>query len=288
MAVFRRSAPPEPRGRRTYNRAPVTTYYRSKRPADDRSPFLKKPAKKSHRKYLVGAADILLLVALLAAIIYSLMLNSQPDVSATSTTYHTAGYYQVGVDKAFGGLKNRTKVSFDEAAAVSHIRRQFPEVRAVQIELPFFSQRAKVKLIISPPAFKLASGQSTYLVDSDGVAVSTVSAGFGQLPTVIDQSGFTVPNGRQVLSSSSVDFIVNLLRQTSHAKVPLKSLTLPDLPQELDLRTTDQPYYVKFNLDGDPAVQAGQWLAARHEFAKNHIKPSSYLDVRVSGRIFYK
>jgi hypothetical protein len=77
------------------------------------------------------------------------------------------------------------------------------------------------------------------------------------------------------------------LAQTRRAGVPIKSLTFPPLAQELDLATEDQPYFVKFYLGGDPLVQAGTFLAARHQFSSG-VKPSVYLDVRVPGKIFYK
>jgi hypothetical protein len=63
---------------------------------------------------------------------------------------------------------------------------------------------------------------------------------------------------------------------------------LPPKAQELDLRASDQSYYVKFYLGGDAMIQTGQYLAARQKFAQTKQQPGEYLDVRVSGKIFYK
>ncbi len=103
-----------------------------------------------------------------------------------------------------------------------------------------------------------------------------------------DQSGFTTQVGKQVLSSQSVNFINNMLAQLQRAKIPVKSLILPKQAQELDLRTNDRPYYVKFYLSGDVLYETGQFLASRHYFDQNHKQPQRYLDVRLGGKIFYK
>jgi hypothetical protein len=70
--------------------------------------------------------------------------------------------------------------------------------------------------------------------------------------------------------------------------VSVSSLTLPKTAQELDLRTKDRPYYVKFYLGGDALLQAGQFLATRRQFDTSNTQPAEYLDVRVEGKIFYK
>jgi len=41
-------------------------------------------------------------------------------------------------------------------------------------------------------------------------------------------------------------------------------------------------------MGGDALVQTGQFLAARKEFDISKKQPPEYLDVRVSGKIFYK
>jgi hypothetical protein len=290
MALFKKQQQPKPRGNRTYNRTPVTTYYRSKDEPGGRSPFKRREAKKDRRKYLFGAADVLLIFFLLAALVYSLILNSRPKVEATDTSYHSAAEYNSKLAADFGGLQNRNKITFDEQGVINSIQKQFPEVQTALIELPFFSEQPKVRLIISPPAFKLASGGQVYIVDFQGLAVGLAknSPAEAKLVTVNDQSGFQAAAGKQVLSSQEAGFISSVIQQSQRAKVPLSSLSLPAVPQELDLRTTDQPYFIKFYLDGDANTQAGQFLAARQKFAQSHITPSQYLDVRVQGKIFYK
>jgi hypothetical protein len=290
MKLFGGPSETKARGSRRYNRTPVTTYYRSENQPGNLSPFKKKPAKKSGRKYLFGAADIVLLVLLLAGLVYSLMLSPKPKVIVSNLAYRRAAQYSSKITADFGGLKNRNKISFDEQSVVKKIQSQFPEVQSVRVELPFFSEQPKVNLLISPPAFKLSSGGQVYIVDFQGVAVSKAQnlPAAAKLLTIDDQSGFSAAAGKQVLSSQAASFIDTVIKQSQRAKVPISGLSLPASPLEIDMRTTDQPYFIKFYLGGDANSQAGQFLAARQKFAQAHITPSQYLDVRVQGKIFYK
>lgn len=289
MVFKRKSIEPKARAGRNVSRAPITAYYRSKAQPGAASPFKSKQPKKNYRKWVLGVADIVLIILLLAGLIYSLLLKPVPKVTATNLSYHPAQVYSSAVAKSFSGLKNSNKISFDEPAVIKNIQKQFPEVEAVHIELPFFSQEARVRLVVSPPAFKLASGTQSLIIDSSGLAVARSSdlPAFNLL-SLTDQSGFEAGIGKQVLSSQSVEFIRMVIAQSRRAKVPIASMTLPALAQEVDLRTADQPYYVKFYLDGDALNQTGQFLAARQQFTATHQQPSQYLDVRVSGKIFYK
>jgi hypothetical protein len=70
--------------------------------------------------------------------------------------------------------------------------------------------------------------------------------------------------------------------------VPISALSLPAVPEEIDLRASDQPYYVKFYMGGSAVLQTGQFLAARQHFKQTGQLPAQYLDARIAGKVFYK
>lgn len=289
MLSLRKEQGGHSRGQRVYKRTPVTNYYRSdKQPSQ--SPFKKKLPKKNPRKLLIGTLDVVLIVFLLVGLIYSLILKPQPKVVVSESSYRDIKTYSSQVAAGFKSFSSRNKITFNENQLADNIRRQFPEVENIEVELPFFSQEAKVRLNISPPAFKLVNGKQVYIIDSKGVAVAKAEdlPKLNDLVSLNDQSGFEAAAGQQVLSSAAVSFINTVISQTKRAKVPLASLSLPPLAQQLDLRTTDQPYFTKFYLGGDAGLQAGQFLAARSKFAQTGQAPAEYLDVRVLGKVFYK
>lgn len=287
MALFTKK--PTGRSPRPRSRKPnINTYYRAEqKPAD--SPFVQKPPKKNVRKFLFGFADVIILAILILALVYSLAVRSNPKVEANNFSYHTQTEYAAAARTQFSSFKNRNKITFDETGIVQSLQKQFPEISAVQVELPIFSEQPVLHLTVSMPSFTLNSQQTSLIVDSDGVAVAPTSAiNIRGLPAIIDSSGYPAKAGSQVLSADSVDFVNTLIAQCRRAKVPITSLTLPAEPQELQLRTKDAGYFVKFYLGGDAMQETGQFLAARQHFEKNHQPPAQYLDVRVSGKIFYK
>lgn len=270
------------------SRTPITNYYAAK-PSGGRSPFDKKPPIR-RRKLALGFLDILIISVILFGLIYSLIIKPQPQLAVNDLSYHSREDYRLALVSRLSQFKNRNKMTLDQRAIEESIKRQFPEVADVSIQLPLVGQSPSVTLAVAAPTFFLSSEGKSYIVDSTGVAVnrSDQMPHVKDLPLIVDQSGFPVETGVKVLSGSAVGFIQAVLDQSKTSQVPIKSLSLPAAAQELHLRTEDKGYFVKFYLGGDAQTQIGQFLAARQQFSKDKLDPSQYLDVRVHGKIFYK
>lgn len=270
---------------------PRTAYYRSSgRSSRSNSPFEKPheavPASRTWRRFV----DVLFILGLLFILGRSLMLEPQPKVIASDTSYRPLAAYQAKAAAAMSGFADRNKVTFNDAAITDKLKESYPEIDTVMVELPVFGAKPVIRLSIAAPTFFVKEGQKDYLVDSAGRVVADRAAypKIKNLPVIIDQSGYDVKPGMVVLGQPSVQFINQLIGQARKNHIVIQSLTLPPAAEELDLRTADKPYYVKFNLGGDAGLQSGQFLAARAEFARKNITPATYLDVRVSGKVFYK
>lgn len=273
---------------KTPQRAALNYYRSAEKPTD--SPFEKKERQKARSRLMSKLADYLVASVIVVAIIYSLIVSPSPTLKLSSEAYHKAAVYHDAAVQQFSALKNRNKVTLNEQQIITNLKKSFPEISSGSIDLPIFGETPMLRLNIAKPSFVLNSQGIDYIVNTDGVAVG-LAAGLPRirgLPTVIDQTGFGVQKGIQILSAAEVNFVNNLITQTKHAKVPIASLTLPAKAQELDLRTSDRRYYIKFYLGGDSLLQVGQFLAARHQFDQNGQQPAQYLDVRVPGKIYYK
>jgi hypothetical protein len=273
-------------------RPAMSTYYRSGAQANDKpSPFEKRSIRsKRGKKLLIKIADLLAVALLIFLVIHSLIVSNDAKVIASDTSYHTQTNYQDSAKHYIKSLRNRNKVTFDTAAIVRSYQNDYPEVKATSVELPIFSQKPVIRLQISEPSFFLRSGDKEYLIDASGraVAYSYQYPKVKGLPIIIDQSGFTIKKGQPVLSDDNIAFIKAVLAHCVSNGVKVQSITLPASASEMDLRTSDRPYFVKFYLGGDSAVQIGQFLAARHQFDQKNSQPTEYLDVRVGGKVFYK
>lgn len=267
------------------------TYYRASPPKPTNSPFEKNMQRRgTWHKIFIRLVDGFIIASVIFCLVYSLLIQPNSKVELSDSSYRAPSVYKKEVDTELGSLKNRTKITLDEQGLINTLQSKFPEISGGTIELPLFNEKPTLHLDISSPAFFFSSGDISYIVSSQGKAVAMHAAmpGIHNLPVVNDQSGFQASPGKQVLGASGIDFIQTIIRQCQYAKVPISSLSLPRLAQELDLRTTDRPYYVKFYLGGDATVQVGQYLASRHKFDTTNSQPSEYLDVRVAGKVFYK
>lgn len=270
---------------------PRTTYYRSGgRPGSADSPFEQTGPVKVRSRFWVHLLDLVFICLLLLTLVRAVVLDNHSKVIASNLSYHSQTNYQDSANQYLQSLSNRNKITFNEQGIVSSLKRDYPEINTVTVELPVFGTKPVIRLDIAPPSFYLRAGQTSYIIDANGrvIAQKQQYANIKNLTTIDDQSGYQVKPGGLVLGRPSVDFIKQLTAISAKHNIKIKSLILPVAPAELDLRTSDQPYFVKFYLGGDPATQIGQWLAARAEFARKNSQPTSYLDVRVAGKVFYK
>jgi hypothetical protein len=274
-------------------KTPLTFYRSSDTSLETGSPFKQKelhPSVSKIRSFFAAFLDAVIIVALLLLLVYSLIIRPDAKVQLNSELFHSASEYQTAANKILKGIKNGNKVTFSGQDVEAKLEKQFPEIASASIELPLVAQTPIVHLKIASPSFVINSKGHSYIVDSDGVAVADATnfPKARELLSVDDQSGFTDQLGKQVMSAASVQFINTVTEQGKRAKVPISSLTLPNSAQQLNLRTSDRPYYIKFFLGGDPLLQSGQFLASRQQFDSSNSQAAEYLDVRISGKVFYK
>lgn len=269
----------------------ASSYYRStpSRTPSPRSPF-ERSQNRPRTRLVVIAIDILVLLVLVFCLIYVLSLKPSPQVYVNNNSYRPVSVYRQAAAAELQSLKNRNKVSFAEGQVVASLKRQFPEIANATVQLPILGQRPVIRLNVAGPSFFLETGGDIYIINTQGkvVAKRIDLPKITNLPSVSDQSGFKPASGSQILGSNAVHFINDLIIQCKKSQIPITSLSLPAIAQELDLRTADRTYFVKFYLSGEASQQIGQFLAARQQFDLQNSQPSEYLDVRVAGKIFYK
>lgn len=278
--------------RNVKSKARLNTYYSSGQPAGAaNSPLNKRRLMRGRLAGWLGRLlEITIVLGLAALLTYSLILNPAPRIIVNDTSYHQVDIYQKEANKQFQNLKNKNKVTLDEQGIAASMKKQFPEIVGVSIQLPLLGKTPKIIVTVSKPTLYIQSHGKLLVVDEKGRAVALAEdlPQVQGLSMIEDQSGFDVQIGQQVLNASEVSFITSLVNQGKKVGITPSSLTLPQKVQELVLKTDDQPYAVKFFLGGDPAIQIGQWLAARTQFSKDGTVLGEYLDVRVQGKIYYK
>lgn len=240
------------------------------------------------------------MIALLAIVVsfaYVLTLDTNPRLSQKAfeepSLLQDASVYQQATQRILKqSIFNRSKALIDTKAIENQLMEQFPELAEVSITIPLTGRRPIVALRPVVPRLILRTDTGAYVLDTAGKAVLKVSsddkAAQLNLPIVQDETGLEVTLNKSALGSNDASFITEVVHQLQAAQLEVDQLTLPAIPHELHIRVKDQPYYVKFNLQGDPAQQAGAFLAVKEQVEADRAVPAEYIDVRVDERAYLR
>ncbi|HLC91998.1 MAG TPA: hypothetical protein VJC09_03015 [Candidatus Saccharimonadales bacterium] len=278
---------------------PVFSYY-SQRPssrASDKGQALRTQMKKANsRPWWHFAPSIIATGAIGISLIYTLGLSTHPKVThpeEDSLLLQPSSVYEQAAQTQFASSwLNRSKLTVNAASISSSLMSEFPELEDVSITLPLIGHRPVVFVVPSSLVIVLNSKSGNFLLNQQGRAVSAQSKSAllatNRLPVVTDQSGLEVKSGRVALPGSYIGFVSTVVTQLRAKDLAIESLTLPPRSFELNVRIVGQPYTIKMNLQNDAREQIGTYLAAQQKLIETNQLPSSYFDVRVPGRIYYK
>ncbi len=300
-------------GRRatTYSqtKTPVFSYYKGQRgtQADSNNPSRTQPVRdqsrfgvpdhRRHRFQLKHIPTYIALCMLGGALLYTLSLSASPRVvieQAPGVVQRDVSTYRADIQALWRTSPfNRTKVTINAQRTRQAILDNYHELSDVRIQLPLVGHRATIVLVPAAPSLQIQAENGRFYLDADGKALADTShvTTSNSVPTVQDESVLAVDPGQPVLPQSQVLFILQLFTELDAAHVPVKSITLSDQAvSQIDFRTPDHTYYVKFQADGSVDVRqaVGTYLAVRKKFQAEGIKPGEYLDLRVSEKAFYR
>lgn len=233
---------------------------------------------------------------LVAAFIYAITLTTTPEVKIVDNTSQSfmqpiSVYKQAAHNLLSGSILNSTKVTINTDSIASKLMKQFPELNGVSIVLPLTGRQPILEIRPSQSIIILSNSQGRYVINQQGNAIiklNTVQLNKAfNLPVVTDDSGLVVNLGNQVLPVDTIAFINTVIGQFKAKNISIQSMTLADVPYELDVRVSGEPYFIKFNLQEDPLYEVGTYFATEKELTTLKATPSQYIDIRIPGKAYY-
>jgi len=276
----------------------VYSYYASSAQSAEH-PVAREPRVKAgegvlHKLRLLPA--IIALVVIIGSILYSFTLGSRPSVTTLQnqpSPYHDTEVYADAADELLRShIRNRTKFTVQTPDVEQALLDRFPELQDAVLRLPVLGRTPTLVLEIRQPALLLSAANKTYVLDKNGIATREAkdlgAATKEGLPSVQDQSGLSVKLGQQVLTRETVQFVLDAVYLLREQSLTVESLTLPVSINELDIRLSGLPYFIKTDTSTDIRQQIGGFVATKEFLAEQGIVPSEYIDVRVEEKVFYK
>jgi hypothetical protein len=242
--------------------------------------------------------SVLASLAIIISIGYLLTINTNPKIVTIKRTgapgllRDQVVYQKAAQHFLSDSIVDHTKITINTAAFNANMKRQFPELGGVSITLPLMGRRPIVEIAAIEPSVILTTDKGGYLLDTNGKIVMPASEAHNlksfKLPEVKDLNPSETKPGNSVLPGSEIAFIVGVANQLAAKNIGVESMVLPPLVDELHVRVSGQPYFIKFNTATDARIATGTYLAVKAKLEADHTTPTQYVDVRIEEKAYYK
>jgi len=184
---------------------------------------------------------------------------------------------------------SRLTFFLDQSNLSDFVSAKYPEVSAVDQGRMVGVGETSFAITMRTPVAGWQINNKQYYVDSNGLPFET-NYFANPLVQIIDNSGITYKTGTTTAIASNrflgfVGRIVSLTKASGYTVT--QALLPPNTTRELEVRLKETSYYVKLSIDRPAGEQVEDMTAAIRYFIAHGQSPQ-YIDVRVSGKAFYR
>lgn len=255
-----------------------------------KSPRAKHHHLSSHRRRLGGYfIAVLAAIVFLTWFIYDFTAGIAVESSLRTDSPINSSRYVNAINNYFGRSPlERLRTFTNQENLTDYLRRVVPEVENVESVEGTEPAESEFVLSFREPVASWQIGNELYYVDKSGVPFKV---NYFAKPTVkiIDNSGVPQVAGAAVVSGRFLRF-VGLAVDTAKRLygVTVKQAIIPEnTTREVDLKIAKKPFPIKLSLDRAVGLQIEDMSTASDYLHQKGITPK-YLDVRVSGKAYYK
>mgnify|MGYP003603344094 CR=1 FL=1 len=234
-----------------------------------------------------------LLLAFIAATIVSYYLLSQFTANVQLRTENiTIGLdnsYEHSIQKYFTDNPiQRLSIFFDLDKFNNYIQTELPEVESISLIGSNGLGKTNMELTMRRPiASWNVNGDQRY-VDINGVSFKRnyfAEPTIKIINNISDGSSSDIQNKASNRVLSFIGILVGLIKESGY---DTSQISIPeDMTRQIDIRLTGLNYPIKFSIDR-PAGEQAEDMTRTIEFLKSKAISPSYVDLRVSGKAFYK
>lgn len=181
----------------------------------------------------------------------------------------------------------RLRFAVDEARLSAYVVAEHPEVKSVKLAQPSGVASSRFEVEMRRPIVQWRVDAENQYVDDSGAAFKVNYFDSPDIQ-VVDDSGISSSSGAAVASSRFLGFIGHVVNLSESLGYKVSGITIPAAStRQIEVTYQDMPYRVKYSVDRPAGGQVEDMSRADKYFAGQQIKPE-YLDVRVSGRAYYR
>lgn len=236
--------------------------------------------------YFVGvglaALGLYVLVSQLVASVDVSIAGSAPLSKDSQAPYSKSleAYYAARPVERFRFLLN-------EDALLAHIQATLPEVQAVAVEPGSKLGEASIAMVARKPIARWSIDGANKYVDGRGVVFAT---NYYEDPTlqIIDSSGLQTSTNQLVASNRFLGFIGRVVSKSESSGLSVAKVTIPQLTtRQVSISLEGQGTEYRLSVDRSAGEQVEDISRIARYMTSNKLNPG-YVDVRISGKAFYK
>lgn len=175
----------------------------------------------------------------------------------------------------------------DQPALNTYVSGKLPEVASVVQQNMMNIGQTKFAITMRTPVAGWKINNKQYYVDSKGIPFLQ---NYFTSPTVqiVDSSGASPQTGEAIVSNRFLSFVGRVVAEAKTGGYTVtQAIIPPKTTRELDVKLKGINMVVKLSIDRSAGEQVEDMGKAVQYFAGRGLSPS-YIDVRVSGKAFYK
>lgn len=239
------------------------------------------------RKLTSALIGTLVIALVLAALLFDL--TARPVVTSAdhTVTVDTARYEHAINEYLSQRPVERLRIALDQKRLVEYLRQTVPEVYTVEQDGSAGFGATEFRLTMRQPIAGWIIGGKQYFVDDQG---APFEKNYYQTPVVnvVDQSGVQQSAGTAVASSRFLTFVGRTVSEAKQAGLIVKQAIIPaGTTRQLQVTLDGRNYPIKLSLDRPVGEQVEDMKRVVGYFDSKHQTPA-YVDIRVSGRAYYK
>jgi len=240
------------------------------------------------RRRIGGVLGIVLLVSLGLYLLIS-QFTAKVAVSVKDTPQTSVQeLYEPIIQDYFGQHPiERLRFLASSEELTKYVQTKAPEVETIDLEPSSNFATSHVVIKARQPITGWTINGSQQFVDASGTAFSR---NYFTAPGVqiVDNSGVPVTSGQAVASNRFLGFVGRLVGFSQKRGYTVEQVIIPSgTTRQIELKIKDIPYHIKCSIDR-PAGEQAEDLDRSIKYLQQRGMTPAYVDIRVSGKAFYR
>lgn len=249
--------------------------------------------RRHRRRLFVMFLAVLMVCIGLSWIIYESIARVAIVVSTGSSTVsqQDKALYEQKIQAYLNGhFFERSRVTLQVKQLTSYLQDNgCPEIKSANISATFTGIGiGQIRLEMRRPVVSWTTANAQVYVDDDGVSFQRNYFSNAAIVAVVDETGIKAQNNQILASNSFLSFMGYAVRSFKEQGFTVSKVVLPaDTTRQIQVSLNGVGYPIKLSVDRPAGEQAEDASRAIRYLASKGIS-AQYIDVRVSGRAYYK